>query len=187
MIGIVLWSDTAAGKAVIWCEDQGDLAVYSHVGTSGECAICVGDWVSFDVTSTDSLRIARDILILQEPRCPSLAASLGHANQGFAEQAHANQKKIAPALKLVESNPSLCNTDTVEPAAAARGAAKTPKNSAHLRQVSVQPCAPSAAEPRQSITDESKQLATAQAGSVEVSEADERENKVIPIRSAVAG
>lgn len=26
MFGVVLWSNGVSGKAVIWCEDQGDLA-----------------------------------------------------------------------------------------------------------------------------------------------------------------
>ena len=31
MLGVVLWSDVSDRKAVIWCEDQGDLAYVNVV------------------------------------------------------------------------------------------------------------------------------------------------------------
>jgi hypothetical protein len=92
MIGIVLWSDTTAGKAVIWCEDQGELAFYSHVGTTENFAIRVGDWVSFDLKLKSDLRVALDIQVLREPGCPHLAENLAVADQ---------KAGAASSLKLV--------------------------------------------------------------------------------------
>ena len=76
MIGIVLWRDTAVGKAVIWCEDQGDLAFYTHPGTFDTFEICVGDWVLFDLRLNGGLRLALDVQVLLEPACPGLIDDL---------------------------------------------------------------------------------------------------------------
>lgn len=60
MIGVILWSDTADQKAVIWCEDQGDLAFLS----ASDSVILpdpffeVGDVVEFDVRTQRNLRLA---------------------------------------------------------------------------------------------------------------------------------
>ena len=93
MIGIVLWSDATAGNAVIWCEDQGDLAFYSHVSASNDFAICVGDWVLFELKLKDDLRLALNIQVLQEPACPGLAADLVGTN---------TKASVVSALRLVE-------------------------------------------------------------------------------------
>lgn len=82
MIGMVLWSDAAAGKAVIWCEDQGDLAFYTHRGACEDCELGVGDWVSFELTLVSDLRLARDVQVLKEPGCPELAADLVACGRG---------------------------------------------------------------------------------------------------------
>lgn len=76
MIGIVLWRDVTAGKAIIWCEDQGDLAFYSHPDTIDTFVICVGDWVCFDLGLSDDVRLAANIRVLQEPGCPGLVEDL---------------------------------------------------------------------------------------------------------------
>lgn len=58
MIGVILWSDPTAEKAVIWCEDHGDLAFLSRQ----ECAelpdafFDVGDMVEFDVFAERNVR-----------------------------------------------------------------------------------------------------------------------------------
>lgn len=76
MIGIVLWRDVTAGKAIIWCEDQGDLAFYSHPDTIDTFVVCVGDWVRFDLRLSEDVRLAANIRVLQEPGCPGLVEDL---------------------------------------------------------------------------------------------------------------
>lgn len=76
MIGIVLWRDVTAGKAIIWCEDQGDLAFYSHPSSIDTFVICVGDWVFFDLRLKEDVRLADNIRVLQEPGCPELVQDL---------------------------------------------------------------------------------------------------------------
>lgn len=60
MIGVILWSDAAEQKAVIWCEDQGELA-FLDAGTNAEpppVFFDVGDVVRFDIRSERNLRRA---------------------------------------------------------------------------------------------------------------------------------
>ena len=50
MIGVILWSDVQVRKAVVWCEDQGDLAFlcedtpFEHLK-----GLSAGDSIEFDV------------------------------------------------------------------------------------------------------------------------------------------
>jgi hypothetical protein len=60
MIGVVLWADETACKAVIWCEDHGDLAYYSSSEQSSldGAAFESGDLVEFEMTRESDLRYA---------------------------------------------------------------------------------------------------------------------------------
>ena len=52
MFGVILWSDPFVKKAVIWCEDQGNLAYYEapkNVSRIDELFFDTGDYVEFDV------------------------------------------------------------------------------------------------------------------------------------------
>ncbi len=68
MIGVVLWSDNNAGKAVFWCEDQGDLAYYEDplLQRNEACFFDTGDMVQFDITVHRRLRIAGNPRLIQE-------------------------------------------------------------------------------------------------------------------------
>lgn len=78
MFGVVLWSDTNAQKAVIWCEDQGELAFYTP---SDRCvhnapSLDAGDLVKFDVTVQKNMRKATNPQLLQQSHSPNLPTSL---------------------------------------------------------------------------------------------------------------
>lgn len=77
MLGVVLWSDASDRKAVIWCEDQGDLAyVKPEVDKcSQEDFFDAGDLVQFDMNTQSSMRIA------QNPRL--VIEKAGQALPGF--------------------------------------------------------------------------------------------------------
>ncbi|MGR3758908.1 hypothetical protein ACUXV3_02070 [Roseobacteraceae bacterium NS-SX3] len=84
MIGVVLWSDAALQKAVIWCEDQGDLAFYKQGDAARTQRLHTGDWVEFDVKLAGSLRLAEHPVVLDEPGCPDVAARLASMASGAA-------------------------------------------------------------------------------------------------------
>lgn len=58
MIGVVLWSDPWDRKAVIWCEDQGDLAFLnaSAEARATDAFFDAGDLVQFDMEIDASMR-----------------------------------------------------------------------------------------------------------------------------------
>lgn len=68
MIGVILWRDVAHGKAVVWCEDQGDLAFFNDAqqkpGRNEDLE--VGDVVRFDVNVDSNLRVATNVSKLLE-------------------------------------------------------------------------------------------------------------------------
>ncbi len=59
MLGLVLWCDGTARRALIWCEDHGDLAWYD-AGGEGAAAVPVraGDLVRVGVSAAPGLRRA---------------------------------------------------------------------------------------------------------------------------------
>lgn len=79
MIGIVLWSDETLNKAVIWCDDQGDLAFFTNKSGTGFQKLNPGDWVEFDLTLSGNFRIAENLSVLLEQGSPDLADRLSAA------------------------------------------------------------------------------------------------------------
>ncbi len=76
MIGIVLWSDKSAGKAIIWCEDQGDLAYYCEANDRLRIPVSKGDWVQFDLAEEGNLRLAGNARVLDGKTYPDLSEML---------------------------------------------------------------------------------------------------------------
>ena len=78
MFGVVLWSDSDAQKAVIWCEDQGELAFYTPCDLSVHEAppLDAGDLIKFDVTVQKNMRKATNPQLLQQSHSPNLQTTL---------------------------------------------------------------------------------------------------------------
>jgi len=96
MFGVVLWSDIEDRKAVIWCEDHGDLAFYSKTEEAclSEVALDAGDLVQFDLSVDRHLRFAHNPRLVSEGVYPNLADSLVPANA--APQARRGSAEILP-------------------------------------------------------------------------------------------
>lgn len=62
MLGVVLWSDASDKKAVIWCEDQGDLAFFNSGDSvlKADMFFDAGDLVQFDMEIDASMRRVRN-------------------------------------------------------------------------------------------------------------------------------
>lgn len=82
MFGVVLWSDAQEKKAVIWCEDHGDLAFYRQSGDSVDVTLDAGDWVQFDLTTERHLRFAHNPRLISEGLCEGLSDVLESAAPG---------------------------------------------------------------------------------------------------------
>ncbi|MGR3615862.1 MAG: hypothetical protein ACU0BB_07450 [Paracoccaceae bacterium] len=76
MFGVVLWSDLDERKAVIWCEDHGDLAFYKQPESEERVALDTGDWVQFDLTMDREMRFAHNPRLVAEGVCAGLAEAL---------------------------------------------------------------------------------------------------------------
>ncbi|WP_164658580.1 hypothetical protein [Tropicibacter sp. Alg240-R139] len=81
MFGVVLWSDPTDHKAVIWCEDQGDLAFYRHKDETQNLSLEAGDWVQFDVEMQRQQRLACNPRLIQGGACRSLPDMLTAARE----------------------------------------------------------------------------------------------------------
>lgn len=81
MYGVVLWSDTEDQKAVIWCEDHGDLAFYRQPQDGDQVALDAGDWVQFDLTTERQVRFAHNPRLVAEGLYPGLADALSGAGE----------------------------------------------------------------------------------------------------------
>jgi len=76
MNGVVLWSDVDRNKAVIWCEDQGELAFFAQKASFDVVDLHEGDLICFDLTVQHNKRMAENPQILEEAACMGLARSL---------------------------------------------------------------------------------------------------------------
>ncbi len=76
MFGVVLWSDTEDRKAVIWCEDHGDLAFYKNPDTNRNVSLDAGDWVEFEMTMDRNMRFAHNPRLVAEGVFPELPQTL---------------------------------------------------------------------------------------------------------------
>ena len=96
MIGVILWSDMAENKAVIWCEDHGDLAFLS----AAESVVLpdpffeVGDVVKFDVKTTRNLRLATNPERTEQSWGPALSDNLRSLSAISSEMAQTSAKVI---------------------------------------------------------------------------------------------
>ncbi len=105
MIGIVLWSDPRAPKAVFWCEDHGDLAYYAPDPESAPeaGALVAGDMVQFDVAPRQAYREASNARLLRGRSCAALPRQLRH--QAEAERDLARATEAAPVIALNLNDP----------------------------------------------------------------------------------
>ena len=96
MIGVVLWSDAADRKAVIWCEDQGDLAFVNAPDAVLQNGgfFDAGDLVQFYLHMKDATRRAYNPRLVMEKAGAALPRVLRD------EVRHAAEAQSAGAIVL---------------------------------------------------------------------------------------
>ena len=108
MFGVVLWSDQVRNRAVIWCEDHGDLAFYKGdapadiEGTEME----PGDLVQFDVRSDRHMRLASNPKLVSSDEYPTLAQDLRQAGQQPAASIVAPSETMSSKIVAFEPKPT---------------------------------------------------------------------------------
>ncbi|QUJ77498.1 hypothetical protein KDD17_05775 [Sulfitobacter albidus] len=97
MYGVVLWSDTADQRAVFWCEDHGDLAIYLP-GPSRADGLHAGDLVEFDVRAARPMRCAYNARLVSQDYFHHLPESLlSRGSAGVAVSPRAVQLSLVMA------------------------------------------------------------------------------------------
>lgn len=79
MFGVILWSDRESGKAVIWCEDHGDLAFFRETEPGTEVLLAAGDLVEFDETFDRQFRFAKNLKVVSDSFSSGLADALAYS------------------------------------------------------------------------------------------------------------
>lgn len=98
MCGVVLWADQCDQKAVIWCEDHGDLAYYhdkdanSHDGLS----LDAGDLIQFELFQEHDLRLVRNPTRLVQRQFVGLAQDL-RSSAGNGQELGQERASFPPA------------------------------------------------------------------------------------------
>ena len=121
MFGVVLWSDMRDKKAVIWCEDHGDLAYYSQPERSEQAAFDAGDWVQFDLSMVGTCRMALNPRLIAEGVYAALAESLdagGATDQKSGKPG--GRRRDTDAANVIPFSPSKEVLNDVAPARALR-------------------------------------------------------------------
>lgn len=97
MIGVVVWSNAAQEKAVIWCEDQASLAYLQGRQNLADPSYWPepGDLLELASEMIGDLRHARAVSVLSEQGCPQLPHLLRTAPSD-AQKSH---------LRLVSTGP----------------------------------------------------------------------------------
>lgn len=78
MYGVVLWADQRQNRAVIWCEDHGDLAYYRGA-VGGDAALAPGDLVEFNLRNVGHMRLADEPRLITRRSHPTLSSDLRQA------------------------------------------------------------------------------------------------------------
>ncbi|MCV2891780.1 hypothetical protein [Lentibacter sp. XHP0401] len=109
MYGVVLWSNHNERKAVIWCEDHGDLAYYGGSASSvfDGYSLDAGDLVQFQLQEGAPMRLARNPELVSEQYAPALAERLkaaivpgaGEAKQPISSNKNSSNILVFPSLR----------------------------------------------------------------------------------------
>ncbi|QYX55439.1 hypothetical protein K1T73_09985 [Roseovarius sp. SCSIO 43702] len=80
MYGVVLWSDDARNRAVVWCDDHGDLAFYRRTGGArAPMPFAAGDLIQFDLKEAAEMRIVSRPRVVERESYPTLTHDLKQA------------------------------------------------------------------------------------------------------------
>ncbi len=113
MYGVILWSDQNNKRAVIWCEDHGDLAFYKSKQKDEflDNWCDPGDLVRFDIENDGEMRLASNLTLVAADEYPTLARHLKQASAApvsavapSADAAHyPEEDKIVPFAAVTEN------------------------------------------------------------------------------------
>ncbi|MFU1476721.1 hypothetical protein ACM25N_03040 [Roseovarius sp. C7] len=84
MMGVVLWSDVKDNRAVVWCDDHGDLAFYKPRKSSVNAATFQpGDLIEFELREASQMRIVSRPQVLERDSHPNLVDELKQVGEAM--------------------------------------------------------------------------------------------------------
>ncbi|MBU3001549.1 hypothetical protein KO491_17035 [Roseovarius nubinhibens] len=96
MLGVVLWSDVKDNRAVVWCDDHGDLAFYKPGKTTADRAVFQpGDLIQFELREASQMRIVARPQMLARDSHPNLADELKQVGEAMGVVTHSRDAKRA--------------------------------------------------------------------------------------------
>lgn len=102
MYGAVLWADRCTNRALIWCEDHGELAFFEGEPASftDTSTFEEGDLVAFKIRNGRGMRLAYEMKVVASEEYPGLARNLRCASPegytGIACEPSAPDSNILP-------------------------------------------------------------------------------------------
>lgn len=107
MIGLILWSDSLDREAVIWCEDQKELAYYrDDQNNQPEGAFLeVGDFVQFELDTGSKGRRAKSVTRIQHTAGTGLADQLMNFKDPQTHHIASQTAEVVPFKPLTENTP----------------------------------------------------------------------------------
>ncbi|MCH2164322.1 MAG: hypothetical protein MK098_06675 [Marinovum sp.] len=105
MCGVVLWSSIEEGRAIIWCEDHGDLAFYHADQTDVHLGgmLDAGDLIDFDVDDDSDHRLATNPRLLVEDHAPRLPQGLRHGTNALRNASEPEPSQDSNVIRMPKS------------------------------------------------------------------------------------
>jgi hypothetical protein len=78
MRGVIIWHCLETRRAVVWCDDSGELAYASDAAAWAPLAqrVAIGDYVAFDLDPSSAARSCRNLRLIESGLAPELAGIL---------------------------------------------------------------------------------------------------------------
>jgi len=103
MYGVVLWSDETKNRAVIWCDDHGDLAFYRRDARAREAKMPfkAGDLIQFDLKEATAMRIVSRPRVVERESYPNLTDDLREAGAAMGALKHVCESPEPESAEIV--------------------------------------------------------------------------------------
>ncbi len=105
MLGVVIWTDVKESKAIIWCEDHGELAFLANQSKIelGAETFDQGDLIQFDLEEHRNLRLAQNPRKIEQHYCDDVKAMMHSGMPAQAETLPNMPRKKPEAISLAKA------------------------------------------------------------------------------------